>query len=36
VLVPLLEIAPDLEVPGHGAARERLAAVAGQPIAPLD
>jgi 2-amino-4-hydroxy-6-hydroxymethyldihydropteridine diphosphokinase len=36
VLVPLLEIAPDLDVPRHGSARERLAAVAGQPIAPLD
>jgi 2-amino-4-hydroxy-6-hydroxymethyldihydropteridine diphosphokinase len=36
VLVPLLEIAPDLQVPGHGAARDRLGAVAGQPIALLD
>jgi 2-amino-4-hydroxy-6-hydroxymethyldihydropteridine diphosphokinase len=36
VLVPLLEIASDIEVPGHGAAHDHLAAVAGQPIAPLD
>ncbi len=32
VLVPLLEIAPEVEVPGHGAARNYLAAVAGQGI----
>jgi 2-amino-4-hydroxy-6-hydroxymethyldihydropteridine diphosphokinase len=32
VLVPLLEIAPGIEVPGHGAAQAHLAAVAGQSI----
>jgi 2-amino-4-hydroxy-6-hydroxymethyldihydropteridine diphosphokinase len=36
VLAPLLEIAPDAAVPGKGAARDRLAAVATQPIERLD
>ena len=35
VLVPLLEIAPGLVVPGLGPAASWLAAVAGQPIARL-
>lgn len=35
VLAPLLEIAPGIDVPGHGAARARLAAVAGQAIERL-
>ncbi|MDL2354630.1 MAG: 2-amino-4-hydroxy-6-hydroxymethyldihydropteridine diphosphokinase [Pseudomonadota bacterium] len=36
VLVPLLEIAPDAEVPGHGPARQYLSAVAGQAIRRID
>jgi 2-amino-4-hydroxy-6-hydroxymethyldihydropteridine diphosphokinase len=32
VLAPLLEIAPDIEVPGRGHARDFMAAVAGQAI----
>jgi 2-amino-4-hydroxy-6-hydroxymethyldihydropteridine diphosphokinase len=36
VLAPLLEIAPDAEVPGRGPARAFAAAVAGQAIARLD
>jgi 2-amino-4-hydroxy-6-hydroxymethyldihydropteridine diphosphokinase len=36
VLVPLLEIAPDVAVPGRGLARDHAAAVAGQVITPLD
>ena len=32
VLLPLLEIAPDVEVPGRGPARQFLAQVAGQDI----
>lgn len=32
VLVPLAEIAPDAQVPGHGAVRDLLAGVAGQHI----
>jgi 2-amino-4-hydroxy-6-hydroxymethyldihydropteridine diphosphokinase len=36
VLVPLLEIAPEVEVPGRGHARNYLAAVAGQDIVLLD
>ena len=32
VLEPLLEIAPDAAIPGHGAARERLAQCAGQRV----
>ncbi|MDQ1834381.1 2-amino-4-hydroxy-6-hydroxymethyldihydropteridine diphosphokinase [Massilia scottii] len=36
VLVPLLEIAPDIEVPGSGPARDYLAAVAGQAIERLN
>lgn len=36
VLLPLAEIAPDLEVPGHGPVRGLLAAVAGQRIDRLD
>ena len=35
VLVPLLEIAPDVSVPGRGLASEFLATVAGQSIAPM-
>ena len=33
VLLPLLEIAPDVWIPGRGPAREALPAVAGQAIA---
>jgi 2-amino-4-hydroxy-6-hydroxymethyldihydropteridine diphosphokinase len=36
VLAPLLEIAPDIDVPGHGPARSFAAAVAGQDITRLD
>lgn len=39
VLVPLVEIAPDVVIPGRGPARDFLASVAGQaiePIAPAD
>ncbi|MCE3603581.1 2-amino-4-hydroxy-6-hydroxymethyldihydropteridine diphosphokinase [Massilia sp. P8910] len=36
VLVPLLEIAPDIEVPGHGPARQFLSAVGGQIIERLN
>ncbi|TFW33266.1 2-amino-4-hydroxy-6-hydroxymethyldihydropteridine diphosphokinase [Massilia horti] len=36
VLVPLLEIAPDVDVPGKGRAREFAAAVAHQAITRLD
>ncbi len=36
VLLPLLEIAPDVQVPGHGAARNYLAGVADQQISRLD
>jgi 2-amino-4-hydroxy-6-hydroxymethyldihydropteridine diphosphokinase len=35
VLVPLLEIAADVTVPGQGPARDRLPAVADQPIERL-
>lgn len=35
VLAPLLEIAPEVEVPGRGPARQYLAAVAGQAISKL-
>ena len=35
VLAPLLEIAPDIAVPGRGPARDYLAAVAGQAIERL-
>jgi 2-amino-4-hydroxy-6-hydroxymethyldihydropteridine diphosphokinase len=35
VLVPLLEIAPDAVVPGRGPARQFMAAVGGQQIAPV-
>lgn len=35
VLAPLLEIAPDIAVPGHGAARNHLPAVAVQAIERL-
>ncbi len=35
VLAPLLEIAPDIAVPGHGPARARLGAVATQAIERL-
>jgi 2-amino-4-hydroxy-6-hydroxymethyldihydropteridine diphosphokinase len=36
VLAPLLEIAPNVTVPGRGPARDFAAAVAGQAIARLD
>ena len=36
VLAPLLEIAPDVQVPGRGPARQFVAAVAGQAISKLD
>jgi 2-amino-4-hydroxy-6-hydroxymethyldihydropteridine diphosphokinase len=36
VLAPLLEIAPDIEVPGRGRACGFTAAVAGQAITRLD
>jgi 2-amino-4-hydroxy-6-hydroxymethyldihydropteridine diphosphokinase len=36
VLAPLLEIAPDIEIPGRGRARGFAAAVAGQAIIRLD
>jgi 2-amino-4-hydroxy-6-hydroxymethyldihydropteridine diphosphokinase len=36
VLAPLLEIAPDLAIPGRGPARDDAAAVAGQSITRLD
>jgi 2-amino-4-hydroxy-6-hydroxymethyldihydropteridine diphosphokinase len=36
VLVPLLEIAPAVEVPGRGLARDFANAVAGQSISRLD
>jgi 2-amino-4-hydroxy-6-hydroxymethyldihydropteridine diphosphokinase len=35
VLAPLLEIAPEVEVPGRGPAHQFLAAVAGQAISKL-
>ena len=35
VLAPLVEIAPDVQVAGRGAARAYLAGVAGQAITPL-
>ncbi|CAN5595973.1 2-amino-4-hydroxy-6-hydroxymethyldihydropteridinediphosphokinase [soil metagenome] len=35
VLVPLLEIAPDLRIPGHGSAREALSAIASDGIQAL-
>jgi 2-amino-4-hydroxy-6-hydroxymethyldihydropteridine diphosphokinase len=35
VLQPLLEIAPDIDIPGHGPARNFAALVAGQTIAKL-
>ncbi len=35
VLLPLLEIAPDIEIPGMGDARALLAAVGDQPITRL-
>jgi 2-amino-4-hydroxy-6-hydroxymethyldihydropteridine diphosphokinase len=35
VLQPLLEIAPDIDIPGHGPARSFAALVAGQTIARL-
>jgi 2-amino-4-hydroxy-6-hydroxymethyldihydropteridine diphosphokinase len=35
VLQPLLEIAPDIDIPGHGPARNFAALVAGQTIARL-
>ena len=36
VLAPLLEIAPDIDIPGRGPARSFLAAVAGQAISKID
>jgi 2-amino-4-hydroxy-6-hydroxymethyldihydropteridine diphosphokinase len=36
VLAPLLEIAPDIEVPGRGRARDYAQAVAGQAISRLE
>ena len=36
VLAPLLEIAPDVIVPGRGPARQFVAAVAGQAISKID
>ena len=36
VLAPLLEIAPDVAIPGLGPARDHLAGVAGQDITRLD
>jgi len=36
VITPLLEIAPDAVIPGHGPARNFAALVAGQAIARLD
>ncbi|UOD31565.1 2-amino-4-hydroxy-6-hydroxymethyldihydropteridine diphosphokinase [Massilia violaceinigra] len=36
VLAPLLEIAPTIDVPGHGPARDYLAGLAGQPIERLN
>jgi len=36
VLAPLLEIAPDIEIPGRGSARPFLAGVAGQAISRID
>ena len=36
VIAPLLEIAPDIVIPGHGAARDFAQLVAGQTIAKLD
>ena len=35
VLAPLLEIAPDIELPGRGPARQFVAAVAGQAISRI-
>ncbi len=36
VLAPLLEIAPDIQIPGRGPARPFLAAVAGQAISKIE
>jgi 2-amino-4-hydroxy-6-hydroxymethyldihydropteridine diphosphokinase len=36
VLAPLLEIAPDVVIPGHGPARQFLGGVAGQAISRID
>ena len=36
VLLPLLELAPDITIPGIGAARDRLASVQDQPIRKMD
>ena len=35
VLRPLAELAPDLEIPGHGTLRQCLAQVADQPCEPI-
>ncbi len=35
VLMPLAEIAPDLQIPGRGAVRQSLAQVAGQSVSRL-
>lgn len=36
VLIPLLELDPQLDIPGRGPARDWLAACAGQPVTRLD
>lgn len=36
VLAPLLEIAPDVQIPGRGPARQFLASVAGQSISKIE
>ena len=36
VLVPLLELAPNIAIPGHGPARDYAAGVANQGISRLD
>ncbi len=36
VLAPLLEIAPAIDIPGHGPAAPLLAAVAGQAVSRID
>ena len=35
VLVPLLELAPSIHIPGRGAAQQYAAGVAGQGISPI-
>lgn len=36
VLLPLTEIAPEITIPGHGRAADRIAACADQCVTPLD